>query len=77
MILCVERLWDFSHSLTHSGCMIYFSGAWVTFCREVARFFCKEVARFFCGEVALFSLWRARMIFFVERLHNFFFGQVV
>ena len=31
MILCVERLWDFSHSLTHSGCMIYFSGACVTF----------------------------------------------
>ena len=35
--LLVERLCDFSLSLTHSGCMIYFSGGClIFFCGEVA-----------------------------------------
>ena len=29
--VCVERLRDFSHSLSQSGCMIYFSGGYMIF----------------------------------------------
>ena len=32
--LCIERLRDFSHSLTHLGRMIYFSGSFVFFFAE-------------------------------------------
>ena len=55
----MERLHDFSHSLNHSGCMIFL------FLLEVARFFFGErlcdffveiLCDFLCEEVARFSL---------------------
>ena len=56
MILCVERVHDFSHTLNYSGCIIYFCGGYMIFMGEVARIFFVER---FCD-------------FFVERLHDFF-----
>ena len=49
VILCIERLrveilYDFSHSHTYSGCIIYFSGGCVFFFVEGLRGFCREVA---------------------------------
>ena len=53
------RLHDFSHSLPHSGCMIFFL----------------EVLWFFCKDVAWILLWKACVIFCVERLHDFFLAE--
>ena len=60
--MCVERLRDFSNSLTHSGCLIYFCGdffaRWLRhffverlsdlLYEEVHDFLHEEVAGFFC-----------------------------
>ena len=85
--LCVERLRDFSHLLTQSGCMIYFSGGCMIFFQrgcaiffgEVAWFFVESLRDFFvCEEVAwFFFVWRSCVIFCEKRLEDILDKQIV
>ena len=65
VIVCMERLHDFSHSLNHSGCLIYFflEVAWFSFAERLCDLFVEIFAWFF--------VWRGCLIFIVKRLHNF------
>ena len=62
---CVKRLCDFSQSLTHSGCMIYF------FWKLCKFFFAARLCEFFVERLRDFFVWRGCLIFFVKRLHDF------
>ena len=84
MFLCGEVAWYFSgciifltHSLTHSGFMIYFF-------LEVAWFVVERLRELFCGELARFFVWRSYkqnwrrgcVILYVESFSNFVCGEV-
>jgi hypothetical protein len=71
IFVCEEVVWFFS--LSHSGCMIYFSGGClIFFSGKIAWFFCGEVAWFlFVGQVAWFHLLRGCVSLCVERLCDF------
>ena len=66
--LCVERLHDFAHSLTQSGCMIYFFWRLRDFIlqRGCVIFVVEILYDFLCEEVAWFSMWRGCVIFVWE-----------
>ena len=76
IFFCVERLCDFSHSLTHSVGMIFFSGGCVIFFWRLRNFFVERSHEFFWRSCMTFFV-ESLHDFFVERLHNFFGGQVV
>ena len=63
--LCVERLCDFSHSLTHSSFMIFFL--------EVTEFFLRRGCMIFSWEIMWFFVWRGSVIFCAKRLRDFFY----
>ena len=74
--VCGEVEWFFL--LTHSGCMIYFSGGcMICFAERLHDFFVERL----CEEVVCFCVWRGCVIFCVKRLFsekksflmNFFF----
>ena len=67
VFVCGEVLRFFS--LTHSSCMIYFSGGCIIF-------FCREIARFFFDRLHVF-LWRGCMIFLRRGCIIFCSGQVL
>ena len=67
IFVCGEVVWFFS--LSHSGCMIYFSGGCLIFFLRGdcvifwSNFFCGELAWYlFCGEAAWFFLWTGCVI---------------
>ena len=81
MILCVERLHDFSHSLTHSlrlnvffpgGCVIFLWRCCVNFSVEsLPDFLSRGCMTFFWRRVCvILCFWRLHY-FFVERLRDF------
>ena len=66
--LCLERLRDFSHSLTQSGYMIYFSWGCVIFFRRGCMIFFWRGCVIFCWEIPWFCVWRGCMNFLCEEV---------
>ena len=75
MTFCVERLHDFSHSLTQGEVVLFFSlRGCVILCVDRLRDFLLKKLRDFSHSLRLLDLflWRLRDFFFVERLPDFF-----
>ena len=66
--LCVERLWDFFHSVTQAAWFIFSGVCLIYFLRRDCVIFWSD---FFCGELAWFHLLRGCVILCVERLCDF------
>ena len=66
--LCVERLWDFFHSVTQAAWFIFSGVFLIYFLRRDCVIFWSD---FFCGELAWFHLLRGCVILCVERLCDF------
>ena len=63
------RLYDFSHSLAHSGCIIYFL-------LRLCDFLCRGCVNFFVESLCDLSVERLHDLFLTESLRDFVCGEV-